>query len=71
MLEDKSRYGLTISVLATKVMPLIIPAVISPDLEEDDFSFVTNLLQEMLDQVTNGQRIKLKSEKVNSSSPSR
>lgn len=68
MLADKARYGLTINVLATRVMPTLIPVVVSEDLDDDEFAFVSELLQEMLDQVTAGQRIKLKMEKVDSPS---
>ncbi len=34
MLGDK-RYGLTVNLLATKVMPTLIPAVVSPALKLD------------------------------------
>lgn len=35
MLSDK-RYGLNINILATKVMPTLIPAIVSPNLRIDD-----------------------------------
>lgn len=44
MLADK-RYGLSINVIATKVLPLLIPQLVNPQLQYDDFCFVHEVLQ--------------------------
>lgn len=62
MLDDKARYGLTIGILATKVMPAIMPMLVNDELGDEDFVYVSELLQEMLDHVRKGQRSKLKLE---------
>ncbi|XP_074604678.1 SCY1-like protein 2 isoform X2 [Brevipalpus obovatus] len=66
MLSDK-RFGLTVNLLATKVMPSMLPVVVNPGLDMDEFNFLSELLQEMLDQITKNQRNKIKSEKTVSS----
>lgn len=63
MLSDK-RYGLTVNLLATKVMPALIPVVVSPALKLDQFTSLIELLQEMLEHVSKSQRNKLKLEKL-------
>lgn len=63
MLGDK-RYGLTVSILATKVMPALIPVVVSPGLKLDQFNSLVELLHDMLEQVSKSQRNKLKLEKL-------
>ncbi|XP_022258861.1 SCY1-like protein 2 isoform X1 [Limulus polyphemus] len=67
MLGDK-RYGLTVNLLATKVMPALIPVVVSPGLKLDQFTSLVELLQEMLDHVSKSQKNKLKLEKLSMSS---
>lgn len=62
MMCDK-RYGLTVNILATKVLPSLMPVVISPNLKLDEFSMLVDLLQEMLEHVSRNQRNKLKLEK--------
>lgn len=42
MLGDK-RYGLTVNLLATKVMPTLIPAAVSPALKLDQVRMAFNL----------------------------
>ncbi|OQR70061.1 SCY1 protein 2-like [Tropilaelaps mercedesae] len=63
MLGDK-RYGLTVHLLATKVLPALIPVAVSPALKVDQFQELTELCQEMLDAVSKSQRNKLKLEKL-------
>ncbi|XP_067120668.1 SCY1-like protein 2 isoform X3 [Centruroides vittatus] len=63
MLGDK-RYGLTVNLLATKVMPALIPVVVSPVLKLDQFTSLIELLEEMLQHVAKSQRNKLKLEKL-------
>ncbi|XP_054169221.1 SCY1-like protein 2 [Oppia nitens] len=62
MLGDK-RYGLTNNLLANKVMPTLIPAVVSPTLKLDEFNQLMELLTEMLEHVAKSQRNKIKLEK--------
>ncbi|RWS28073.1 SCY1-like protein 2 [Leptotrombidium deliense] len=61
MLCDK-RFGLTVNLLATKVMPSLTPVVVSPNLKLDEFSTLVELLQDMLEHVARSQRNKLKLE---------
>ncbi|KAG8195910.1 hypothetical protein JTE90_001145 [Oedothorax gibbosus] len=63
MLGDK-RYGLTVNLLATKVMPSLIPVVVSPALKLDQFTALVELLRDMLEHVARSQRNKLKLEKL-------
>ncbi|KAF8790362.1 SCY1-like protein 2 isoform X2 [Argiope bruennichi] len=65
MLGDK-KYGLTVNLIATKVMPALIPVVVSPGLKLDQFTCLVELLREMLDHVARNQRNKLKLEKLSS-----
>ncbi|CAL1271739.1 unnamed protein product [Larinioides sclopetarius] len=65
MLGEK-KYGLTVNLLATKVMPALIPVVVSPGLKLDQFTSLVELLREMLDHVARNQRNKLKLEKLSS-----
>lgn len=48
MLTDK-KFGLTANLLATKVMPSIIPHSVNPTLSVEQFETVMDVLTEMLD----------------------
>ncbi len=50
MMSDK-RYGLTVNMLATRVLPLLIPQMVNTQLQYEDFVFVHQALQEMFDLV--------------------
>jgi SCY1-like protein 2 len=50
MLADK-RYGLSVNVLATKVLPLLLPQLVNPQLQYDDFVVVHEVMQEMFDAI--------------------
>ncbi|XP_015792718.1 SCY1-like protein 2 isoform X2 [Tetranychus urticae] len=63
MMSDK-RYGLTVNLLATKVLPSLTPVVVSPTLKLEEFSLLVKLLQEMLEHVARNQRNKLKLERL-------
>ncbi|XP_076329759.1 SCY1-like protein 2 [Tachypleus tridentatus] len=67
MLGDK-RYGLTVNHLASKVMPALIPVVVSPGLNLNQFNCLVELLQEMLNYVSRSQKNKLKLEKLSMAS---
>lgn len=59
MLADK-RYGLSVNLLATRVLPLLIPQMVNPTLHYDHFVVVHEVLQEMFDIIDKHQRNKLK-----------
>ena len=48
MASDK-RYGLSINLLATKVLPVLIPQLVNPQLQFEHFVVVHEVLQEMFD----------------------
>lgn len=48
MLCDK-RYGLSVNLIATRVLPLLIPQLVNPTLQFDHFVVVHEVLQEMFD----------------------
>ena len=50
MVTDK-RYGLSVNLIATKVLPLLIPQLVNPQLQYEDFEIVHTVLQEMFDVV--------------------
>lgn len=63
MITDK-RYGLSVNLIATKVLPLLIPQLVNPQLQHEDFIVVHQVLQEMFDVVDKHQRNKLKLDDV-------
>ncbi len=50
MMSDK-RYGLTVNMLATRVLPLLIPQMVNTQLQYEEFAFVHQVLQEMFDHI--------------------
>jgi len=48
MLADK-RYGLSVNLIATKVLPLLIPQMVNPQIQYEHFICVHSVLQEMFD----------------------
>ncbi|XP_070194275.1 uncharacterized protein [Littorina saxatilis] len=63
MLSDK-RFGLTHNLLATRVMPSLIPHTVNPGLTMEQFSALMEVLRDMLDQVDKQRRNKMKLETV-------
>ena len=59
MLSDK-KYGLTVSILATRVMPVLVPQLVNPQLDLEVYLMVQTTTQEMLDHIDKHQRNKLK-----------
>lgn len=59
MLSDK-KYGLTVSILATRVMPVLLPQLVNPQLDLEVYMMVQTTTQEMLDHIDKHQRNKLK-----------
>lgn len=59
MLTDK-KYGLSINLLATRVIPTLIPQTVNPSLNLEQFTTLIETLQEMLDSIERNQRNKLK-----------
>lgn len=48
MLSDK-KYGLTVNLIATHVMPSLVPHTVSSALNLETFTLLLEVLQEMLD----------------------
>ncbi|XP_058808190.1 SCY1-like protein 2 isoform X2 [Phymastichus coffea] len=59
MLSDK-KYGLSVNLMATRVMPLLLPQTVNPALTFDVFTALLEVLQEMLNHIERNQRNKLK-----------
>ncbi|XP_049819933.1 SCY1-like protein 2 isoform X2 [Aethina tumida] len=70
MLSDK-RYGLSVNLMATKVMPSLLPQTVNPSLNLEQFTILIEVLQEMLDQIDRNQRNKLKLDNLSLPSPER
>ncbi|XP_058065791.1 SCY1-like protein 2 [Anopheles bellator] len=70
MLCDK-KYGLTVNIMATKVMPTLLPQTVNPTLNLEQFMILLEVLQEMLDQIDRQQRNKLKLDNLSLPSPDR
>ncbi|XP_045464200.1 SCY1-like protein 2 [Harmonia axyridis] len=70
MLSDK-KYGLTVNLMATKVMPSLLPQTVNPSLNLEHFTILMEVLQEMLDQIDRNQRNKLKLDNLSLPSPER
>ncbi|CAG9821532.1 unnamed protein product [Phaedon cochleariae] len=70
MLADK-KYGLSISLMATKVMPSLLPQTVNPSLNLEQFTILIEVLQDMLDQIDRNQRNKLKLDNLSLPSPER
>lgn len=70
MLSDK-RYGLSVNLMATKVMPSLLPQTVNPSLNLEQFTILIEVLQEMLDQIDRNQRNKLKLDNLSLPSPDR
>ncbi|XP_015790986.1 uncharacterized protein LOC107367742 [Tetranychus urticae] len=58
LLTDK-KFGIEENILATKIMPAMLPVVVNPNLAIDEFNFLSDLLQKMLNQITKSQRDKI------------
>ena len=58
MLSDK-KYGLTVTILATRVMPVLLPQLVNPQLDLEVYLMVQTTLQEMFDHVDRYQRNKV------------
>ena len=48
MLTDR-RFGLSVNLIATKVLPLLVPQMVNPQLQYEHFVVVHEVLQEMFD----------------------
>uniref|UniRef100_A0A8D8YPC9 SCY1-like protein 2 n=1 Tax=Cacopsylla melanoneura TaxID=428564 RepID=A0A8D8YPC9_9HEMI len=70
MLSDK-RYGLSVNLMATRVMPSLLPQTVNPSLNLEQFTCLLEVLQEMLDQIDRNQRNKLKLDNMSLPSPER
>ncbi|XP_071054060.1 SCY1-like protein 2 isoform X2 [Onthophagus taurus] len=70
MLSDK-KYGLSVNLMATKVMPSLLPQTVNPSLNLEQFTILLEVLQDMLDQIDRNQRNKLKLDNLSLPSPER
>ncbi|XP_054274945.1 SCY1-like protein 2 isoform X2 [Macrosteles quadrilineatus] len=70
MLSDK-KYGLNVNLMATRVMPSLLPQTVNPSLNLDQFSILFEVLQEMLDHIDRNQRNRLKLDNISLPSPER
>ncbi|KAG5885661.1 hypothetical protein JTB14_037510 [Gonioctena quinquepunctata] len=70
MLSEK-KYGLSINLMATKVMPSLLPQTVNPSLNLEQFTILIEVLQDMLDQIDRNQRNKLKLDNLSLPSPER
>ncbi|XP_039287541.1 SCY1-like protein 2 [Nilaparvata lugens] len=70
MLSDK-KYGLSVNLMATRVMPSLLPQTVNPSLNLDQFTCLLEVLQEMLDHIDRNQRNKLKLDNMSLPSPER
>ncbi|KAG6452332.1 hypothetical protein O3G_MSEX007551 [Manduca sexta] len=68
MLTER-KFGLTTSVMATKMIPSLAPQTVNPALNVDQFTNLMEILYDMLDNIDKNQRFKLKVD--NSTSPER
>lgn len=50
MLSDK-KFGLSVNLMATRVMPSLLPQTVNPSLNLDQFTILLEVLQEMLDHI--------------------
>ncbi|KAG8227409.1 hypothetical protein J437_LFUL000418 [Ladona fulva] len=50
MLSDK-KYGLSVNLMATRVMPSLIPQTVNPSLNLEQFTILVEVLQEMLEHI--------------------
>ncbi|KAK3783165.1 hypothetical protein RRG08_046959 [Elysia crispata] len=70
MLSDK-KFGLTHNLIATKVMPSLIPHTVNPGLSMEQFGGLMEVLRDMLDHVDTQRRDKMKQETVSLPVPPR
>ncbi|XP_031640158.1 SCY1-like protein 2 isoform X1 [Contarinia nasturtii] len=70
MLSDK-KYGLSVNLMATRVMPSLLPQTVNPSLNLEQFTILLETLQEMLDHIDRQQRNKLKLDNLSIPSPER
>ncbi|XP_065213701.1 SCY1-like protein 2 isoform X4 [Planococcus citri] len=70
LLSDK-KYGLTVNIIATSVMPSLVPHTVCPALNLETFTLLLEVLQEMLDIIDRNQRNKLKLDSITLPSPER
>ncbi|XP_076686183.1 SCY1-like protein bma isoform X2 [Andrena cerasifolii] len=70
MLTDKT-YGLSVSWMATRVMPSLLPQAINPALSLDQFELLLKLMRDMLHHIERNRRNELTLDNLSLSSPER
>ncbi|KAI2801048.1 hypothetical protein BLOT_011622, partial [Blomia tropicalis] len=63
MMIDLKKYGLTVNIIAGKIMPSLTPALANPTLNVDEFNDLVDLLTDMLTYIAKSQRNKFLLEK--------
>ncbi|XP_043286270.1 SCY1-like protein 2 isoform X2 [Venturia canescens] len=71
ILMSNQKYGLTLNLMATKVMPLLLPVTVNPSLNIDQFSLLIEVLQEMLTHIERNRGSQLKLDNLSLPSPER
>jgi len=70
MISNKKN-GLSVSLMATRVMPSLLPQTMNPSLSLEQFTNLLEVLQEMLELIDRHQRNKLKLDNLSQASPER
>ncbi|CAL8102037.1 unnamed protein product [Orchesella dallaii] len=60
MLEDNKKYGLSVNLMATRVLPSLLPQTVNPSLHLEQFTCLLEVMHHMLDHIDRNQRNKLK-----------
>ena len=63
MLSDK-KYGLTVTILCGRVLPVLLPQMVNPQLDLETYLLVQTTIQEMFDHIDKYQRNKLKMDDI-------
>jgi len=59
MMSDR-KYGLTMNILATRVLPVLLPQMVNPQLDMETYIVVQTTIQDMFDHIDRHQRNKLR-----------
>jgi len=51
MLTDTKKFGLSVNLMATRVMPSLLPQTVNPSLHLEQFCILLDVLQEMLENI--------------------
>lgn len=51
MLEDNKKYGLSVNLMATRVLPSLLPQTVNPSLHLEQFTCLLEVMHHMLDHI--------------------